>query len=123
MFRVVVAGSRHFEDYELLTERLDHLLSKHDDVVVVSGTCRGADTLGERWAAEHGYPVERFPADWSSHGRAAGPIRNAAMADVADAVVIFWVDDSPTGSRGCRSMLSCAQERSLPIRVVHSRLY
>lgn len=63
MFRVVVAGSRHFSDYALLCERLDFFCSRHDDVVVVSGTCRGADSLGERWAAERGYSVERFPAD------------------------------------------------------------
>lgn len=61
---------------------------------VVSGTARGVDQIGEEWAAHQGIPVERFPADWDTHGKAAGPIRNEEMAKYADALVAIHVNDS-----------------------------
>ncbi|MGF1574589.1 MAG: SLOG family protein [Cyanophyceae cyanobacterium] len=32
-------------------------------MVIISGAARGADALGEQYAALRGYPVERFPTD------------------------------------------------------------
>ena len=55
----------------------------------VSGGCRGADAMGEKWAIRHGVPVTKVHADWEKYGRAAGPKRNKAMAEIADAVVLF----------------------------------
>ena len=31
-----------------------------------------------------------FDADWETHGKAAGPIRNAQMAKYADALLLIW---------------------------------
>ncbi|TKB46783.1 DUF2493 domain-containing protein [Ferrimonas sediminicola] len=48
-FRLIVAGGREFNDYPLLCERLDHLLSRiarERGVIIVSGAARGADRLG-----------------------------------------------------------------------------
>ena len=36
-----------------------------------------------------------MPAQWDLYGRAAGPIRNAQMADYADAAIIIWDGKSP----------------------------
>ena len=53
--------------------RLDGSISKNKyTLVFVSGTCRGADMLGERFAAENGYEIERYPADWKRFGKSAG---------------------------------------------------
>ena len=113
-FRVVVAGSRSFADFGLMCSRLDVLLSQRAEVVIISGAARGADALGEQYAALRGYPVERFPADWARFGRAAGYRRNEAMAAVADAVVVFWDGRSP----GTGHMVDIARSRGLPLRVV-----
>ena len=113
-FRVVVAGSRSFGDFGLMFSRLDVLLSQRSEVVIISGAARGADALGERYAALRGLPVERFPADWARFGRAAGYRRNEAMAAVADAVVVFWDGRSP----GTGHMVDIARSRGLPLRVV-----
>lgn len=48
-----------------------------------------ADACGEAWAKENGIPVRVFPADWGTHGKAAGPMRNWQMARYADAVALF----------------------------------
>lgn len=115
MFRVIIAGGRDFKNYTLLSKTMDHLLSKIDgDIVIVCGKARGADTLGERYAKEHGYSVHYFPAEWDRHGRAAGYIRNIAMADNADALAAFWDGES----RGTKNMIEIAKNRGLSVRVI-----
>ncbi|AFY61956.1 DUF2493 domain-containing protein [Synechococcus sp. PCC 6312] len=117
-FRVVIAGSRQFSDFGLLCERLDALLANKlaqgFEVVVLSGACRGADALGERYAQERGFAVERFPAEWAAFGRSAGPVRNRSMAQACDAAVVFW----DGVSRGTANMVSEAQAAGKPVRVV-----
>jgi len=81
----------------------------------VSGTARGADQLGERYAKERGYFIQRFPADWNAYGKAAGYIRNRKMAEYADALIAFWDGKS----RGTLNMISLAKECGLQIRIKH----
>lgn len=114
MLKVIVAGSRYFNDYRLVKSALDYYLSNHTDVEIVSGCAQGADRLGERYATEHEMPVKRFPADWEAHGKAAGPIRNKQMAEYADALVLFWDGTSP----GSKNMLGNAKRMGLKIREV-----
>ena len=74
LFKVIIAGGRDFCDYALLCKKCDCLLSQKmqsHSVVIVSGTARGADKLGERYANERGFSVQRFPPDWKHDGKAA----------------------------------------------------
>lgn len=118
-FRVIIAGGRDFNDYPLLKQKCDSFLgnkSKEHQVIIVSGTARGADRLGERYANERGYQVERYPADWDRDGNSAGPIRNAKMAENADALIAFWDGES----RGTYNMIDIAVRREdMLIRVVN----
>ena len=83
--KVIVAGGRDFNDYELLKSKLDYILqNKLPDVEIVSGAARGADSLGERYAKENNLGLHRKPADWDTYGKSAGYRRNAEMADYAD---------------------------------------
>lgn len=114
MFRVIIAGGRGFKDYDLLTKTMNHLLSRvNDDITVVCGKARGADTLGEQYAKEHGYSVQYFPADWSRYGKSAGYLRNTEMAKNADALVAFW----DGASLGTRHMIEIAKAHGLKVRV------
>lgn len=121
-FRVIVAGSRSFSNYSLLSlvcsQKLFEWLERFPagvevDVAVISGTARGADKLGERWAAENGYGLLLYPADWDRWGKSAGPIRNAEMVAVADAAILFW-DGSSRGTANC---LELCQTKGIPIHV------
>ena len=115
LFKVIVAGGREFNDYILLEEKLDKILSKRlPDVEIVSGTARGADALGESYAHKNKLPIKQFPADWNKYGKAAGPIRNKQMAEYADACIVFWDGKS----RGTKSMINLATEQGIPIRVI-----
>jgi len=116
-FKVIVAGDRDFDDYGLLCESCDRFLAqKHQthSIVIVSGAARGADTLGERYAQERGYSIEQYPADWEHAGKAAGFIRNAQMASVADALIAFWDGQS----KGTAHMIELARKHELQVRVV-----
>ena len=89
--RVVIAGSRNFEDYALFCSVVDKYLSRirnEYDLVILSGHCSGADMMAERYAKENGFALEIFPADWSL-GRKAGPLRNKQMVDIADFAIAF----------------------------------
>ena len=46
---------------------------------VIHGGAPGADDLGGQWARCNGVKETRVDADWDTHGRAAGPIRNSFM--------------------------------------------
>jgi len=115
-FRVIVAGSRGFNDYAVLQTVCDKLLAKKKqthNIVIISGTARGADTLGEQYARERGYTVERFPADWRQYGKAAGSIRNRLMADNANALIAFW----DGRSAGTKNMVMEAQKKGIAVRI------
>jgi len=111
--KVIIAGSRDFNNYTLLKSKCDTLLSVKRDYEIVSGTAKGADQLGERYATEKGYAIAKFPADWSL-GKVAGPMRNKQMAEYADALIAFWDGES----RGTKSMIDLAGKYGLKVRVV-----
>ena len=61
--KVIIAGGRDFEDYEMVKKAIEQ--SGFDITEVVSGGAKGADSLGERWAGENGIPITKFPAKWN----------------------------------------------------------
>lgn len=116
-YRIIIAGNRTFNNYALLKEQCEYLLHESmvvNNIVIVSGHAAGADTLGERFAAEHGLKCELHPADWKRYGKAAGPIRNAEMAAVSDALIAFWDGKS----RGTRSMINLARDKGMTVAIV-----
>lgn len=105
--KTIIAGGR---DYQLTQSDLQILDSMKSNITeVVSGGSPGADKGGEKWAAYNGIPIKRFLADWSKHGRAAGPIRNREMAEYAEAVLLF------PGGKGTKSMRAEAVRCGLKI--------
>lgn len=87
--RVIIAGGRDYTFDNEDIEFLENLYLGRPFTAVLCGGATGADAEGARWAKRRGIPVEHYLADWSGHGRAAGPIRNQAMVDVADALIAF----------------------------------
>lgn len=85
--KVILAGSRNFPEkvFEWVMLQAPRVITE-----VVSGMARGPDTFALAFAAQRGLPVVKFPADWSTYGKAAGHLRNAKMAEYADALTAFW---------------------------------
>lgn len=115
-FRLIIAGSRDFEDYDLLVKVMKAVRLKTADryyLEVVTGMARGADKLGLRYAQEHSLPWHEFPANWAN-GRGSGYVRNLEMAKFSDGLLAFWDGVSP----GTRHMISCMKQLHKPVHVV-----
>lgn len=103
--RVLVCGGRDYVD----AKRVAHVLGcyhRYSPITcLIEGGARGADNLAYTWAQLHGIQTETYEADWKTHGRKAGPLRNQRMIDEGkpDLVIAFG------GGRGTADMLRRAQ--------------
>lgn len=133
MPRVLITGSRNWTDAEQIRRTLDAALLVFDrsptPPVLVHGGCnmhrngrgayvpttkptRGADAIAHGWWRSWGLPTEVHMAEWDTHGKAAGFIRNQHMVDMgADLVIGFVLDNSP-GTTHC---LTAAERAGLRI--------
>lgn len=109
--KVIIAGSRHIEDWTQVHEAI--VKSGFLVTEVVCGGAAGVDTIGESLATLHNMPVKSFPADWSRYGKGAGPIRNEEMAQYADALIAVWDGKSP----GTKHMITEMKKLNKPIHV------
>ena len=112
--KVIIAGSRNFNDYNSLERKMNTILKNQDDVTIISGTARGADKLGERYASEHHIKVEQYVPMWDIFGKKSGYMRNVEMAKVADACVVFWDGKS----KGTKHMIDIAKNFKLGLRII-----
>ena len=114
--RVVISGSRNYNNYDEARGYIDFCISeirKKFTLIFVSGGCRGADKLGERYAAEKGFQFQEYPADWEKYGKSAGPKRNIQMAEVGDYFICFPARDS----MGTKLMIEYVTKLRKPIRI------
>ena len=76
-----IVGSRDYNDYNTFCTIVDNYLDGRKPQKIISGGCTGVDTLAERYAKDHGIQIQVFSADWKTHGRAAGPLRNTQIVN------------------------------------------
>ncbi|GHE33275.1 hypothetical protein GCM10017673_40260 [Streptosporangium violaceochromogenes] len=117
MYRILVTGSRRLTDAHALEAALTNtwhdVTQLGEEMLVVHGACypqpnasgqrpyRSADWLTHLWCATRGVQDEPHPADWHTHGKAAGPIRNQAMVALGAALCIAAPLGASTGTRDC----------------------
>lgn len=128
--KVIVCGGRDFKDYKLLRKTMIELYGDQVIVIVSGGqvskpdlnghpnpdpkTWFGTDWLGEKFAEEFGYKIERHKANWDAYGKAAGPIRNSGMANIADECTAFHDGKSS----GTADMIKKAKRKGLKTNVI-----
>ena len=116
--RIVIAGCRDYCNYDEAKKYIDICLStleEKDDIIIVSGCANGADSIGEIYAREKGYSVEKYPPDWKRYGKGAGLIRNKKMVDICDRIICFWDGKS----RGTRSTIEYANICNKPVEIIN----
>lgn len=122
-FYLLVAGSRTFNDYELMNRKLAKILDRvgteYASIVLVHGGAKGADTIAKQIAIDSGWEIVEFKADWDKFGKSAGYRRNRAMHEFiakhkARGCVCFWDGKS----RGTTHNFSLAKEFNTPLRVI-----
>lgn len=109
--RVLVCGGRDYHDRDHIWNTL---VSIPDVTCIIHGCATGADSEAMIVAEALGIKHAPFRADWHTHGKAAGPIRNQRMLDEGkpDLVVAF------PGGRGTADMVKRAKAAGIPVREV-----
>jgi len=108
--RIIVCGGRDFTDKVMLDYVLSYVHTHRSIIELIHGGARGADQMANKWAFNNGIPRVEVRADWRTHGRAAGPIRNREMLKLnPDGVVAF------PGARGTADMVRAAEEAGIPV--------
>lgn len=108
--KLIVAGSRSFNNYSLLSAALDIYQQEQKIDEIISGGANGADGLGKVYAIMNHLPLKVMDADWDKYGKSAGIIRNSQMANYGDALYAFWDGQSV----GTKNMISQMKQRNKP---------
>jgi hypothetical protein len=119
--KVLICGSRGWHDplpidaliagYDLLAD------GANEELEIIHGDARSgadamADKIGRRWGAK----ITRCPADWDTHGKSAGFIRNSEMLKLQPDVV--WAFRAEGKSNGTDDMVWKARDAGIPTYVV-----
>jgi hypothetical protein len=107
--KVIIAGSRENITYDDVVKAISQ--SKFVISTVISGTARGVDRFGEKYASENCINIEKYPADWDKYGKSAGYRRNELMATKADALIAVWDGQS----KGTKHMIDIAKKNGLSV--------
>ena len=127
--KVIIAGDREIDENNLNLVHDAVAMSGFEITQVISGTAKGGDKLGERWAKLNKIRVREFPAEWNDltapgaviktgkfgpYNAKAGFDRNQAMANVAEALIAL----QPNGdSSGTQDMIERARKKGIPVFV------
>ena len=109
--RTIIAGSRNITDYNVLLQAIQEC--PFSISTILSGTARGVDKMGERFAVEQKIPLEKYPADWNKYGKSAGYKRNELMAEKAEALLSIWDGKS----KGTKNMINIAKIKGLKVYI------
>jgi hypothetical protein len=109
--KVIIAGSRGITDEHLIFNAIKE--SGFEITEVVSGGAAGVDKFGEKYANRNDIPLKIFLADWEKKKASAGIIRNAEMANYAEALIAVWDGKS----KGTKNMIEIAGRKGLLVFV------
>ena len=132
--RIIIAGGRDFNDYGVLEKSVLKIIKEKvhemglsqipkDKITIISGTARGADSLGEQFAEKFGLSLERYPANWDTEKKKAGYNRNLRMAEVASndleyfipMLIAFWDGKS----KGTNHMINIAKKKNIETVIIN----
>lgn len=134
IIKLIVAGGRDFFDEEWMERELyqycvNNVISA-DDIELVCGKAKGADSTAETIFLEHGLPVKSFIPNWKDvsncepwqigsnqygkYNKVAGMHRNHAMGDYATHLLAFW----DGRSKGTKDMIDYMYKLGKPVEVV-----
>lgn len=115
MKKYLIAGSRTFNDYNLLLQ----VINKYEKPdVIIEGGAKGADVLGRRYANENNIECQEYKADWDRYGKSAGYIRNSEMVnqlDKTDKAFIFWDGKS----KGTKHTIDLCNKKNIEIIITY----
>lgn len=127
--RALVFGGRKFRERIMLFKALDVAKTRFGITEICHGHCgkfdekcgliiEGADLLAGLWALFRAVKCTPFPADWDTHGKPAGPIRNRQMLDEFGPEIGLGFEGGP----GSENMTEQLLKAGVPVyHAVHGR--
>lgn len=120
--KLIIAGSRTVDKYRAFYESISNFSIGIDDEGIwdcrefditefVTGDCpEGADQVPYMlkeltYIEDYEMSIRSFPADWKTHGKAAGPLRNRKMAEYGDVLLLIWDGKSKGSANMKKEML------------------
>jgi hypothetical protein len=121
--RVLICGSRTWDDDYLIRFVLaglrEHATSNMGKLVIIEGCAGGADHVACEWHGEQdpGVIHRHFPANWTTHGKKAGPLRNQQMLDEGRPVRVIAFSEHPI-TTGTADMIRRAKKAGIGVWVI-----
>jgi predicted Rossmann-fold nucleotide-binding protein len=107
---LIACGGRDYADTDRVFKALDAVHAKRPIKVLIHGGAPGADHAAMSWAKTRGVHHAKVEALWEVHEKAAGPLRNRAMAGLRpDGVVAF------PGGKGTEDMIDVAEAAGIKV--------
>ena len=114
--KVGIVGSRSIDSKEYVFSVLDFYLARlleENEVVIVSGSAIGIDSLGAQWAELRKLKTEIYPPDYKQHGKSATFVRNQTIVDNSDYLIAIT-----TGSNGTADSIKRANKKGIKVKVI-----
>lgn len=114
--RLLVTGDRFWRQREPIRKKLIELGCPDKIEVLIHGDADGVDKIAAEVANDLGLPKERilaYPANWTKHKKAAGPIRNRQMLKEAKPTQVIAFHDDPASSKGTVDMVKIARKAKI----------
>ena len=115
--RVLICGDRNWTDVKAIE---DYVRTLPKDTVVIEGEASGADSIARRVAEKYGLKVVAYVAQWTTYGRAAGPIRNRQMLEEGKPDIVVAFHNNIESSKGTKNCLRQAEALGIKIMIKKS---
>jgi ribA/ribD-fused uncharacterized protein len=79
--KLLVSGGRKFNDVDYVVSKLSSLHETCPITLLIDGLAKGVDTIAGTWADCMGIERLTFAADWDTHKKRAGILRNIQMLE------------------------------------------
>ena len=117
--KVLVCGGRDYDKGSKVFIELDAVFLARDrandeKIIVINGGATGADKFAREWSRIHFQPRITVPANWTLHGKRAGPIRNSEMLrDYRPDLVLAF-----PGGKGTADMVKKARAAGVEVKEI-----
>lgn len=110
---VLVCGGRDYAGAAQVFDVLDSILKQTPPgaLLILQGGASGADAIARQWCQRRLVDYRNYPAEWSKHGKAAGPIRNQRMLDHGKPQMVIAFP----GGKGTADMVARAKTAGVPV--------